>query len=251
MNMTNKGVTKLRSSKGQGIIEGVCGSLMVVLVFVLLTMLSLNVYSALVYSHKLQFVADTAARVYNERHFWLGTIRPDFKEDEARQKATETASRLLEKLGLPQLTTIEFAPEVNEDSLAFATVKLTVGGLKLPYGGNKVFPGFISLSSVGYSAETATTPYASYIIRVANPGGADHCAAVPAFGFATGIGVLTTITPEGIGGDGVPTAVGRWGAPVPGGKVNIAGAVFQGKTQGPNIYVTDSKSGRTQIFPFR
>jgi hypothetical protein len=219
----NRGtIGKVRSTKGQGLIEGVCGSLIVVLVFVGLIMLSLNVFATVVYSQKIQFIADTAARVYNERHFWLGTIRPDFDETEAQRKATETATKLLEKLALPPLTSISFSPEVTEEGLAFATVKLTVGGLRLPYGG-KIFPSLISLSTVAYSAEAAATPYASYVLRVPAAGTVDanglsrtdqyEVGFLPAFGFARD---RDAFRPLGI--NGIPTTVGFAGAVVREGK---------------------------------
>lgn len=65
--------------------------------------------AVVVYSQKLQFVANAAAQAHNERHFWLGAFRPDWDQAKANERATRVAGELLDKLQLPPLTCVNFS----------------------------------------------------------------------------------------------------------------------------------------------
>lgn len=248
----NRGINKTRSS-GQGMIEGAAGSVIVTLVFVYLIMLGVNIYSAVVYSQRLQFVANSAAEAYNQRRFWLGTIRPTWKPEEAERAAKRVASELLNQLDLPPATELSFRNVMGND-YSYTEAKLKVGGLKIPYTVDKVFPSVIELGVTGLAAEASAPPYASFRAVVPIEGQVDafgrsttkryHVAALPSFGFSTGTTALARPFNERPAASGAPGTVVRSDS-----DIFVSGAILNGAT--PNAIVgVNAASGRETLLPY-
>jgi hypothetical protein len=181
--MHSKRKTIVKRASGQGIIEGVCGSIIFVLVFVLLTMLGVNLFTYGVYSQKLQVVANCGAKNFNDGRYWLGEMRPDWNENDARARGEALVNELLPRLGLPPASKIEFTNTVGPN-FGYTECTITINGIRLPYGGNAVFPSVLGVTCTGYSADSSYPPYAQLTLVVPPPNDGWSVAAIPAFGFA-------------------------------------------------------------------
>lgn len=176
-----------RSYKGQGLIEGILGMLIVIMVLVFLVMLSLNAYAAAIYSEKLKFVANTAANAYVKGHFFLGMVRPNFDDNAARVTSRQIVDTLLSEIGLPAATNVTFSSFATR-SMFYSTVTITVNPLKLPFFATGVLPPFLGLTVTGQATEVPVSPYASLVVGL--PSGPSFgrtqktlSCAIPAYGY--------------------------------------------------------------------
>lgn len=128
-----------RSARGQGLLEGACGTVILVTVFVLLVMLGINVYTVLTVDTALRLVASESAKVREEYTFFLGQKRNDIDDQTARDTARAFAVALSNANGLAVAPEdVDFNDVVNADqSGTQCTIRLRA--LKLPYGGG-AFP---------------------------------------------------------------------------------------------------------------
>lgn len=152
-----------RNAFGQGLIEALIFSLVTVTVFVLIIMLALNVYATTVNSEKLKFVANTAAETYTDAHYFLGMVRPNCDDTQAQQKARRVVDLLLNQLGLPPASSVAFQGFAN-NNIAESKVTLTVGGIRLPFARNGIFPSILGITVKGQAAQVVIKPYASFVI---------------------------------------------------------------------------------------
>ncbi len=167
---------RTRRSGGQGLIEGTCGSVIVMSVFVAMTVLGVNVYSVMVNQSKVQKAADIAARIVNESRFWLGTYRNDFSASDARARAQFAADSVLNLMGLPSAEIVEFDPGtfIQDGTSGFVSthIKLRVRALRMPYR-TAGFPASLDMTADGYSAASSYTPYAACVMGFTAPSQAD------------------------------------------------------------------------------
>lgn len=133
--------------------------MLMVFVFVLLIMFSLNVYFALRYSADLKLVANEAAKVALTNKYWLGMERPDYNPENAAAKAQSIASNLAGRLGLPPVKISLEDDETDDGDIIQVTAKCN--GLPLPYSPKAVFPTGLSLSAVGIAVQPQGSVYAA------------------------------------------------------------------------------------------
>lgn len=159
---SHKKLHATRSCRGQGLAEGVCGTSLIVGTFVLLTMLGLNVYTAIVAHEKLRVVATEAARVIDSKQYWLGMSRPDANTTQTRASATALANALAAKLGLPKPSDVTYLTEHDkaDPSITYTSCTVTCPALPLPYAISNLFPSVLNISETGVSGDMATPPYA-------------------------------------------------------------------------------------------
>jgi hypothetical protein len=155
----------IRSSRGQGLIEGACGTIIFTLVFVLLVAFAINFYTTMVAHEKLRMVATECARVIDGKQYWLGMKRPDPKGELAA--ATEESAKILArdlcaKLGLPDPTEVHYKvnTDLTDPGVTYTTCTVICDGIRLPYGFNKLFPGVLRISETGVAGDMAAEPYA-------------------------------------------------------------------------------------------
>jgi hypothetical protein len=175
-----------RTSTGQGLVEGACGTVILITVFVLLVMFGLNAFFAIKYSADVKIIATEAAKVVLTNKYWLGMRRPDYNPDEAVAKASEIANTLATKLGIPAVQIVEFNQEETPAG-DIISVKVQADGLRLPYAA-KIFPRFLSMAATGVSVQPKNSVYACVDIATQQPGQSNpnifDVVRVPAFGFS-------------------------------------------------------------------
>jgi hypothetical protein len=157
-------MNRRRSSKGQGLVEGACGTIIVTTVFVLLTAFAVNFYLTMVAHEKLRLVATECARVVDGKRYWLGMKRPDPQGKlaaAAKASATTLADALCAKLGLPTPRNIDLVEEdAGDGSITYTTCTVTCAGIRLPYGFDKIFPSILTITETGVAGDMAAEPYA-------------------------------------------------------------------------------------------
>lgn len=186
--------------KAQALVESAAGTALIVFVFVLLIMFSINVYFALRYSADLKLIANEAAKVALTNKYWLGMQRPDYDANTAAMKAQNIANTLAKRLGMPPVQ-IEMQEDETEDG-DIIEITAKVAGLPLPYT-NAVFPTGISLSAVGLAVQPQGSVYAAIDINAhasANAKDKDvfDTVRLPVYGFFREKGVV-------LGPDGQPS----------------------------------------------
>jgi hypothetical protein len=159
-----------RYNGGQGILEGVCGTLIFVSVFVGLVVLAINFYTVLTVDTTLRLVAMETAKLREEFTFFLGQKRNDIDEGTARSNAAAFASALAQANGLDvQPSDVQFNDVINADQ-AGTRCSIKLRALRLPYGGG-AFPLFIQRDVSAVVARMNVPAPALVDINAASEGG--------------------------------------------------------------------------------
>lgn len=215
-----KTIHKIRNQKGQGLIEGVCGLVTVLSVFVLLTAFGVNMYAISSDAAKVQIVANETAKRINDLYFWYGAKRPLFqrlknhdgsgtgnlsgpaigggthKISESQKNAVTYAQQLCKNLGLPsEGLDVRFSDPVVKGE--FEYTKVVVSGIqrKVPFNIKGVFPSSMKLSAVGVAVQ-ATSPPPAFIrlgynlisgdtVNPSDTSNVTQVAILPSYGFQT------------------------------------------------------------------
>ncbi len=158
-----------RDFRGQGIVEGVVGTWMIVTVGIMILLLLINVGFLFLYQDKANRAANEAARHINQGQYWLGMERPDFEKNRGKleKEAKGLANATLAFMGMPSLSnwkcdtrTIKIG---EEGEASVITVSFDVSGLRTVSG--SFFPPFLTIKASGVATESATPPYAMGIIN--------------------------------------------------------------------------------------
>ncbi len=239
--MTSLNYLERRSSRGSGIVEGVCATFMIASVTSLLVAGCMDIYFMMVNMQKIQVAADAAARVCNAGMFWQGTYRPDWNSNATQARALATANFLLSKMGLGSCTIDTFEPNLavtdangNDVGARVSHVRLTVSAIKLPFTSLGI-PSIMDLHADGFSSDSSFTPYALAVISFTPLGQAD------AFGRPLPGVVSRRIQVPMVGmdyqdssGNVTQPSVGQNGSAIPGGKYVGIEARSYGEVQPPN-----------------
>lgn len=217
---------QLRRSKGQGLTEGVCGALVVAMVFSLLVAFLVDGYLYCTCSAKLQLVADESAKVFRDNDYWNGAIRPSFqRNDEAQQRRKESvgnacANALANEVGLTKVSGLSgdvylshihhtTVPHGDGRSSEFTNVTFTMPYFNLPYGFAGLFPGLLSLKASSVTSQT-TEPPPAFIrlgynlkanddINPVNTTDVTQVCILPSYGFQTDPNTNNHIDPANLG----------------------------------------------------
>ncbi|MBX9687031.1 MAG: hypothetical protein K2X27_10030 [Candidatus Obscuribacterales bacterium] len=170
-----------RVASGQGIIEGVVGTWLVVTVGIAVLLLMLNVGIAVMNQEKLNLVATAAASHISQGTYFLGMERLDANGSNESFQAKRVAEAevltdlMLDKLNLPHHNKDSFQVDFANDQklgettdsgeATIITVKFSVGGLKTigsffaPFG----------LEALGISTESAVPPPGTLTLHFHDP----------------------------------------------------------------------------------
>ncbi|MBY0356610.1 MAG: hypothetical protein K2W82_01305 [Candidatus Obscuribacterales bacterium] len=140
----------MRNSRGQGLIEGAVGLVLIVTGIVLGTVLLLCTGYALNYKQKLAFVAHEVSAYVQSRGDWLGCTRPDYNPQKVQEEARQVADELMESLGMGAASDVTFT-ETTVGSNRYCRVTVTADRLQIPGAG--ILPNFIGLSETGASVD--------------------------------------------------------------------------------------------------
>ncbi|MBX9669296.1 MAG: hypothetical protein K2X93_16850 [Candidatus Obscuribacterales bacterium] len=239
--------------RGQGLVEGVCGSIVLVTVFCLLAMLATNLFAFGVYSQKVQVIANAAAKNFNDGHYWLGARRRDWNRARAEVRGRALVDRLINELGLPPAQEVTFHGVEGPD-FAYTECNVRIAGLRLPFASENIFPTLVGVSASGYSADSSYPPYAQLTVWIppfessTHPEGRNlsnnwRVAALPAWGFANCTGQPTE-------GGLSPSASGAEGGALPGGEMYHYGLVARGYGCDVKIKKFDTTTGSFVRVPF-
>jgi hypothetical protein len=205
-----------RAARGSIILEGTCSILLLAAVIIPLLIFSVNMAAQLILQAKVSHIANQAAQTIDDGKYWLGMPRPGYDQDQASQKATNVATALSKRLGLPNASvTVSFdgssedfdltVCDVNVNAIALIPFRLTIFGFDMA----RLFPG--NVSARGVACHAKVKPYA--LVHMDAPHAIDEStrrplgfnqrdvAVMPAYGFFyTAVGGETKIgTPYGKG----------------------------------------------------
>lgn len=151
--------TPYREACGQGIIEGITGTYMIVSVSVLLILLLINVGFLFLYQQKADRVASEVADVLNNGHYWLNSMAiKDYDLQAHLPEGTMLADSMLAKLGLTRIGEIEAVDEpikLSDTTSGFITqvrFNATYNNFVL----QRLFGSIIKIKAQGISSEIAT-----------------------------------------------------------------------------------------------
>ncbi len=177
---------QVRAEHGQGLIEGVCGSVVFTMVFVALVMAGINIFAIFSYDAALKTVAQTAADAADGHKYFLGMKRPEFDYYKGQDKARTLALAVASTLGLslaPQDITFDTiqAPGFAKGMGEITKCTVVLKQIKLPYTGG-AFPSLIKREAVGVSASMAIGPVVLSEINFPTDGGGRMTLRLPAYG---------------------------------------------------------------------
>ncbi|MBY0358360.1 MAG: hypothetical protein K2W82_10200 [Candidatus Obscuribacterales bacterium] len=156
-------MVKIRNCRGQGIIEGTVGLIMVITGIVMGVVLLLCTGFAVNYKQKLGFVAQEVSAYVQGRGDWLGTTRPDYSPSAVQTEAAAVANELLEQFGLPPYSNIRF-DESRVGNHRYCKVTLTINQLQIPGAG--ILPSMISMSETGAAVDHSSDCWGYAQIRI-------------------------------------------------------------------------------------
>lgn len=158
-----------RDFRGQGIVEGVVGTWLIVTVGIMILLLLINVGFLFLYQDKANRAANEAARHINNGQYWLGMERPDFETNRSKleTEAKGLANATLAFMGMPELSNWHADPKkikIGESGEALVVkVSFDVSGLRAVSG--SFFPPFLTIKASGIASEAATLPYAMAVLN--------------------------------------------------------------------------------------
>lgn len=188
-----KGSAYKRSARGQGIVEGVAGMVMLSMVGVMLIAMLVNCYAQIIHSSKAQIVAQLAANAIEKDRYWLGVMqRDDYDQDKATDNARQLADALSEQFGLPPIRTFEVT-EAPGGGGVIQRVRVQFSGLRVPFVAGGVFPSTVSVEGIGCTAQVPNKAYAIMNISCAKPNepNRQEVATIPVLSFGIGTGSNT------------------------------------------------------------
>jgi hypothetical protein len=198
----------------------------IVPVSVLLIMAFVNIFAIVTFDSKLNFIASQAVKVRSENLYWLGMPRSDIDPNQADSEAENFAVAMATAAGIDlAVTDVKFATvTLTSGGYSFTGERCTITakGVKLPFGGNTVFPLVVPQTVVVTSASDAVPPpcvaqyNSSYNLNQSvsmgtlgdNPKGANVSLFMPCYGAL----YQPTNDPSV---NGAPTAVPTGNMPVP------------------------------------
>ncbi len=207
----------VRNSSGSAIVEGTCGTVLILGIAVPLFLFFGNVAAQLSLQAQVSHIANQAAQACDNGRYWLGQPRPGFTEQVASEEATAVAQELCERVGLKGASVnVKFESnnpnfdvtvcDVNVNAVGKIPFRTTAFGFDLA----KLFPG--NVSARGVAAHAKVKPYA--LIHMDAPTREDQSvtrplgynerdvAVIPAYGFfynASAGAPNTIATPYGKG----------------------------------------------------
>lgn len=186
----NRARASRRNASGQGLLEGACGTAVLMTVFVAILTLGVNIYTVLTVDTTLRLVAMESAKLREEYTFFLGQRRNDIAEQTARDNARAFAVALCKANGLAvRSNDVNFNDVINADqSGTRCTIRLKQ--LKLPYGGG-AFP-LILAREVSVVVARMNVPAPALVDINANSEGGTVTVRVPGYGAFRGIQTATT-----------------------------------------------------------
>jgi hypothetical protein len=148
-----------RNPRGQSLIGGTCGVILIAMFFSLLAAFSVNsfVYGSI--RAKLQVAANEAAGKVNRNINWNGAERPHFqKRQTARIKhdTVEFTKAICEELGLNPAHITVTVDSAGENGSSQVTLALS--HLNLPYAIAGMFPGVATVEATGISTDGSEPP---------------------------------------------------------------------------------------------
>lgn len=179
-----------RNASGQGILEGACGTVVIMIVFVAVLTLGVNIYTVLTVDTTLRLVAMESAKLREEYTFFLGQRRNDIDEQTAKDNARAFAVALSNANGLAvQPNDVNFNDVINADQ-AGTRCTIRLKQLKLPYGGG-AFPLFLA-RQVSVVVARMNVPAPALVDINANSEGGTITVRVPGYGAYRGLQTATT-----------------------------------------------------------
>lgn len=176
-----------RSNRGQGIVEGTVGLVMIVGAGVLVIAFMVNIHAQMLYATKAQAIAQLAAESIRKDKYWLDvTERDDYNEEKALDKARTLAGDLAIQYGMPPVSGFDVAPAPSGEG-TIQRVRVTFSGLRIPFVAGGVFPTTTSVEGIGCTVQAPIEGYAAMNVGCIKPGdpNALEVALVPVLGFTT------------------------------------------------------------------
>ena len=171
-----------RSASGSAIVEGTCGTVLILGIAVPLLLFFGNVAAQLSLQAQVSHIANQAAQACDDGRYWLGQQRPGFTEQVASEQATAVAQDLCERVGLKGASVnVKFESNNSEFDVTVCDVNVNAVG-KIPFRTTafgfdlaKLFPG--NVSARGVAAHAKVKPYA--LIHMDAPTREDQSATTP------------------------------------------------------------------------
>lgn len=191
-----------RAAAGTTLALTAAGLVVASIVFLLVTIFTLNVYAYVQYSYKIQMVADEVAKRVGARTFFLGAQRPLFQRsgnalEETKAIAVSTATEMSKILSLPPNASIEVdvpEAEASVDGISISRATVTWTDVPLPFNISGIFPKMVNIAAIGVSTEASEAPpaFIRFGFRLIDPSAsnpsvtnATQVVMLPAYGFQT------------------------------------------------------------------
>lgn len=193
-----------RARRGQALIEGAVGMIMLCMVGVPLLILLLNIGQYMTWSVKLNYIAGEAARYIDANRYWLGMERRDYNREKAIASAVNIANGMLKSSGLPQISNspdqfeindldVEIYPPGSDKPHAIHVTQVNIVPPGLTLGLNSCLPTGLRVKGSGISTDAPNSISPPMIVTVCgevkdlnnNPRGGNCNLELPCFGAGT------------------------------------------------------------------
>jgi hypothetical protein len=216
---SRKGTLRGRRQLGQGLAESTAALVILLPIGMFLICGFVNVFGIMLFSSKLNFIAQEAVKYRQENIYWLGMRRQD-PDGSLAKRADATAAQIAvlmaqaAGINLPPSNVVFTSNDVQGPNgpITLETCTLTPTGFKLPFAGIPGLPSFFNQSTSVTTAEAPVPPPCAALFDVSyvpgasdagqlnNPKGANAGILLPCYGAAWN----SQNTPGGIGAVQIP-----------------------------------------------
>ncbi len=174
----NRKTVRNRVPSGQGIVEGVVGTWLVITAGVAVLLLLLNVGIAVMNQGKMNLVATAAATHISQGTYFLGMERLDAThssqslQEKRVKESKDLANAMLDKLNLPHFNDDSYAVDFDPQKLGADGTEALVVTVKFSVGGLKTIGSFFApfaLEATGISTESAVPPPGTITLHFHDP----------------------------------------------------------------------------------
>ncbi len=164
-----------RRTRGQGLVEGACGMVLLCAVGIPILILLLNIGSYMTWTVKLNYIAGEAARYIDANKYWLGMKREDYNRDKAIDGAANIANAMLKCTGLPQISSqdmeinevpVEIYPAGSNAPFHVTVTQVVISPPNLTLGLNSLLPRGFRVHGVGISSDASNAIAPPMIVSV-------------------------------------------------------------------------------------
>lgn len=164
-----------RRNRGQGLVEGACGMILLCAVGIPLLILLLNIGTYMTWTVKLNYIAGEAARYIDSNKYWLGMKREDYNRDKAIESASNLANAMLKAVGLPEMNPqdievnevpVEITPVGSNTPVTVSVTQVIISPHGLTLGLTSLLPPGFRVHGVGISADASNAISPPMIISV-------------------------------------------------------------------------------------